>query len=135
MHAETVRRVNIPLENFSRPARMTVLLVIGDADLRLGAARALEAAGFDVLTAAHSGHALLAAFSAGHIDILAADLSMDDLSGPTLAARLRRHHPALQTLFVAKAGTPECEGLIVRPFTRDDLLEAVSRTLSTCQAC
>nr|MBA3887080.1 hypothetical protein [Acidobacteriota bacterium] len=70
MHAETVRRVNIPLENFSRPARMTVLLVIGDADLRLGAARALEAAGFDVLTAAHSGHALLAAFSAGHIDIL-----------------------------------------------------------------
>jgi hypothetical protein len=75
-----------------------------------------------VLTAAHAGHAVLACLGAGRVDVLAAELSMDDVSGPGLAERLRRHCPDLRAVYFAKSGTPECEGVIVRPFTRDDLL-------------
>ena len=31
--------------------------------------------------------------------------------------------PGLRSLYLAKAGTPECEGVLVRPFSRDDLVE------------
>lgn len=122
----TARRVSIPIENRGRTASKTVLLVTNDGTLRGATTRALEGAGFDVVAVAHSGHALLAALTAGHIDVLASDLAMDDLSGPELAARLRRHHPALQTLFFANVGTPERQGIVVRPFTHGDLLDAIS---------
>ena len=48
---------------------------------------------------------------------------MEDVSGPALAERLRRRCPGLRSLYLAKAGTPECEGVLVRPFSRDDLVE------------
>jgi DNA-binding NarL/FixJ family response regulator len=65
---------------------------------------------------------VLACLEAGHVDVLAVELSMEDVSGPALAERLRRHCPDLRTVYFAKSGTPECDGVIVRPFTRDDLL-------------
>jgi DNA-binding response OmpR family regulator len=118
-----VRRVTIAIDG-TRPIQTprTVLLVTGDDDLRQAAARALAVTGYKVVTASHSGHAILAAMAGGPIDWLLAELAMDDGSGPSLAARVRRFHPAVQSLFFANAGTPECEGVLVRPFTRDDLL-------------
>ena len=47
---------------------------------------------------------------------------MDDTSGPALAERLRRHHPGALALYLAQSGTPESENVLVRPFTRDDLV-------------
>jgi len=99
MQVQAVRRVYIPLEDRGASARTSVLLVTADADLREAGARALEAAGFEVRTAAHSGHATLAALTSTRIDILMSDLAGDDLSGPVLAERLRRHHPELQSVF------------------------------------
>lgn len=125
MQMQAVRRVCIPVDECVSDGRKTVLLVTTDADLRASGTRALGAAGFHVLAASHSGHATLAALTSGRVDILASDLTMDDVSGPALAERLRRHHPGLQTLFFADAGTPECDGVVVRPFTRDDLLTAI----------
>ena len=88
-------------------------------------ARALESQGYDVLDAAHSGHALLKCLTAGRLDAVVAELAMDDTSGPALATRLRRHHPDLHALYFAECGTPECENVLVRPFTRDELLSRV----------
>ena len=127
MQPQTTRRVLIPLveapkrQHADADARV-VLIVTGDGNLREASARVLAGEGYRVLTAAHAGHAVLACLQAGRVDFLVAELSMDDMSGPALAERLRRHWPELVTVYFANGGTPECEGVIVRPFTRDDLL-------------
>jgi CheY-like chemotaxis protein len=100
----------------------SVLLVTEDDDLRAVAARVLTREGYRVVAAAHSGHALLAGRTSGPIDILVTEMSMHEMSGPSLAERLRRLHPDLCTIYFANAGTPECDGVLVRPFTREDLL-------------
>lgn len=129
VETQVVRRVSIPLDENLTGIRRTVLLVAPDADFRAAAARALTLAGYQVVQAAHSGHAMLAALTVGRVDVLAADLAMDDLSGPALAERLRRHHGGLQTLYFGNPGTPQCDGILVRPFTRDELLGGI-RTLA-----
>ncbi len=129
MPLQTVRRVipvanrNVP-ETAAAPAPV-VLVVTPDDNLREVSSRVLSREGYRVLTAAHGGHALLACLQAGQIDMLAVELSMDDVSGPALAERLRRHCPDLRAVYFAKSGTPECDGVIVRPFTRDDLLRVL----------
>ena len=133
MQPQVVWRGSIPV--VERPAPQSsdtpvVLVVTNDGDLREVSARVLGREGYMALTAAHAGHALLACLKAGHIDVLVAELSMDDVSGPALAARLQRHNPEMATVYVASAGTPECEGVLVRPFTRDDLLTAVAVRLA-----
>lgn len=129
MQPEFTWRGTIPVSNPSVPFRAqrpVVLVVSTDPDLREASARALERDGYGVITAAHGGHAVLACLRAGHVDVLAADLSMEDLSGPALATRLRRICPGISTVYFGKSGTAECAGILVRPFTRDDLLAAVA---------
>ena len=113
--------------------RLTLLLVTGDADLRAVTARVLTAGGYTVITAAHSGHALLACLTR-RIDILISELELDEAPGRTLAATLRRHQPRLRAMYFADAGTPAADGVIVRPFTRDDLfleLDAVGASATS----
>jgi DNA-binding response OmpR family regulator len=99
-----------------------VLLVTGDANLRDVGERVLTREGYRVRVAQHSGHAVLAALTS-RVDVLIAELSAPDISGPALAQLLRRHHPALLVVFMANPGTPEgLEHVVVRPFTGDDLL-------------
>jgi DNA-binding response OmpR family regulator len=130
MHSDYVGRRSIaafnPSAQLLRPA--VVLVVTPDADLRAATARALQSTGHTVITAAHAGHAVLACLKAERVDLLVAELSMEDLSGPALAARLRRFSPEMAAVYFGNAGTVECEGVIVRPFTRDDLLAAVRAT-------
>jgi len=126
--SQTVWRGSIPVAetsgNWTTPP--VVLIVASDTGLREASARVLTAAGYTVMTASHAGHAMLACITAGHVDVLAADLWMEDLSGPALAARLRRDCPDMATVYFAGAGTPECEGVLVQPFTREDLIAAVA---------
>ena len=134
MQRQTVRRGSITVTETPdrQPSQAPVVLVVtGDTDLREASARALAREGYTVITAAHAGHAVLACITAGRVDLLLAELSMEDMSGPALAARLRRQIPDLATIFVAEAGTLGCEGLLVRPFTRDDLLEALATRTAT----
>jgi DNA-binding response OmpR family regulator len=107
-------------------ARTIVLFVSADPDLRAVATRVLVQDGYKVLTAAHAGHALLAGLTLDCIDVLISDVILDDMPGAALAERLRRHHPELRTLFMADMGTTAADGVIVRPFTRDDILPALS---------
>jgi len=57
---------------------------------------------------------------------------MDDSSGPALVRILRRHHPDVRPVYFAQAGTPECGGVLVRPFTRDELLREVEALVTAC---
>ena len=135
MQPDYVWRGSVPVSKPPVPravAPSVVLVVTADADLRASAARALEQTGRTALTAAHAGHAVLACLRAGRVDLLVAELSMEDVSGPALAARLRRICPEMAAVYFGNAGTAECDGVIVRPFTRDDLLAAV--TLATADA-
>jgi DNA-binding response OmpR family regulator len=105
-----------------------VLFVTGDPDLRAAGERALTAVGFRVQLAAHSGHAVLAGLTS-RVDVLIAELSAPDISGPALAELLRRHHPGLRVVFMANPGTTEgVEHVVIRPFTRDDLIARISST-------
>jgi len=101
-----------------------VAVVSEDAELSEACARVLRQEGYSVHTAAHSGHALLACLEGGPVDFLIAELAMNEGSGPALARRMRRYSPNLRAIFIARPGTTaESDGVLVRPFTRDDLLK------------
>ena len=134
MEVFTVRRQRLPIGGAGLPdspgRSPTVLLVTGDASLRAAVSRVLEDDGYQVLEAAHSGHALLAAMTSPRIDVLAADLSMDEMSGPALAERLLRDHPSLQALYFGHLATPDCENVLMRPFTGGDLLKRLEQLVT-----
>jgi len=105
----------------------SVLFVSHDADLRAVAARVLQRAGFQVKCAAHGGHALLACVEQGAIDVLVIENELPEGSGAAIAARLRRHNPDMDVVRMCDGrATPGGEGIaVVRPFTADDLIDAV----------
>jgi CheY-like chemotaxis protein len=124
MLPEPARRLAVAVrEQSCADQAPVILLVTSDRDLREAAASALRSRGYRVLAAQHAGHAVLACMDTERVDVAAIELSMEDVSGPVLAERLRRRCPGLQSLYLAKAGTPECEGVLVRPFSRDDLVQ------------
>jgi len=103
-------------------SRRTILIVTADGNLGGAAVRILEQEAYDVIFARHAGHAFLAALTRTRIDILISELALDDMTGEALAATLRRHHPSMQSLFIADHATAMPGPLLVRPFTRDELL-------------
>lgn len=100
-----------------------VAVVSEDAELVDACARVLRQEGYAVRTASHSGHALLACMEGQPIDILIAELSMSEGSGLALARRMRRYNPNLRAIFIAGKGAAAGGDVLVRPFTRDDLLQ------------
>jgi CheY-like chemotaxis protein len=129
MQPQIVWRGTIPI--IEAPARTAdqkpvILVVTDDREWREVSSRVLSREGYTVISAAHAGHAVLACMTAGRVDLLVAELSMEDVSGPMLAARLRRQCPEMAAVYLGRAGTPECDGVLVRPFTRDDLLAALT---------
>ena len=112
----------------------TVLIVTPDANLRAAAARVLAREDYRVLTAAHAGHALLACLREGHLELLAVESSMDGTSGRDLAEQLRRYCPGLAVVFFASDPAAAGEDVLVRPFTRDDLLAALATARAAADA-
>jgi len=111
----------------------SVLFVSDDRDLRDVAARVLRAAGWDVRAVPHGGHALLACVEGQSFEVLAVDDRMPDETGAALARRLRRYCPLLRTVRLQnQAGAVEADGIaVVRPFTADDLIDAVRQAAAT----
>ena len=105
----------------------SVLFVSHDADLCAVAARVLERSGFEVRAAAHGGHALLACVERGAFDVVVVEQTLPEGRGEAVAARLRRHCPGLLTVLMCDHAPGEpAEGVaVVRPFTADDLIDAV----------
>lgn len=119
-----VRMTTMPSSNLvQKLPTPRVAVVAEDHELSEACARMLRQEGYAVETAPHSGHALLACFEGRPADVLIAELSMDEGSGPALARRMRRFNPNLRTIFIAKRGAATAaEGVLVRPFTRHELL-------------
>ena len=105
--------------------RTTILIVTEDGDLGSASTRVLEQAGYDVVTAPHAGHAFLAALTRTRIDVLISDMTLDDMSGETLAATLRRYHRGLHGVYISNQIEADSRRVLVRPFTREELLHAV----------
>jgi DNA-binding response OmpR family regulator len=114
--------------------RATVVVVTPDANLRTIAEQVIGAAGYRVITAPHTGHALLACMKVGQVDVLAAEWAMDDLSGPALAERLRRICPDMTAVFFGAPDTREHAGVLIRPFTGEELLAAVATARAAADA-
>jgi PAS domain S-box-containing protein len=80
----------------------TVLIVDDEAALRSVAARILSRHGYQVLTAANGGEAiLLLERHEGPIDLLLSDVVMPGMSGPQLGERLQQRCPGLKLLFTS----------------------------------
>jgi DNA-binding response OmpR family regulator len=110
----------------ARSRRETVLIVTGDCNLGVAATRVLEQEAYDVVTARHAGHAFLAALTETRIDVLISELTLDDMTGEDLATTLRRYHPELRSLYIADEPAPQEQRILVRPFTKDELLRELS---------
>ena len=131
MHQSALESGKLKRDAGPQPQPLEILLVTPDEDLRAAGERALVREGYHVRVASHSGHAVLAS-RAGRVDVLVTELAAPDVSGPALAQLLRKHHPALRVVFMANPGTPEgLEHVVVRPFTRDDLLQKIAATSSS----
>jgi DNA-binding response OmpR family regulator len=105
----------------------SILFLSHDADLRAAASRALERSGCAVSMAAHGGHATLA-LARGAADVLVVENELPEGSGRSVAARLRRYCPGLAVVVMCnrRSIVPADEIALVRPFTADDLLDAVN---------
>jgi CheY-like chemotaxis protein len=107
-----------------------VLFVNSDADLREVVTRVLEREHFEVHAVAHSGHALLLCRTQ-QFDVAVAELSGPDMSGPTLMEQIRRHQRDLSSIYLGNPGSPDgVDHLLVRPFTKDDLVSHLEHALS-----
>jgi DNA-binding NtrC family response regulator len=103
------------------------VLIVTDGDVGPAATRVLQQEGYDVVTARHAGHAYLAALTRARIDFLISEIRLDDMSGEALATMLRRYHPRLRSLYMADDLADGSAHTLVRPFTREELLDELSR--------
>jgi DNA-binding NtrC family response regulator len=117
----------------------TILLAEDDTHVREVARRALERAGYLVLSVGDAETAVAAADRhPGHIHLLITDVVLPRMSGRELAARLAIHRPAIKVLYVS--GTSD--GAIARhrmlepgieflekPFSLDRFLGKVRQVL------
>ena len=110
-----------------------VLFVSHDSDLRDVAARVLRNVGHDVTTAAHAGHAALACLEPDAFDVLVIENELPDGTSAAIVDRARRFCPALQVVRLCEpVATVMGRGIaIVRPFTADELVDAVIESAAT----
>ncbi|HXV85935.1 MAG TPA: response regulator, partial [Gemmatimonadales bacterium] len=119
----------------------TVLLVEDEAGLRNLARRALESAGYRVITAGDGVEALESVRAEnGILHLLLTDVIMPRMSGRDLAAALSAERPDLRVLFmsgytddvIARHGVLEAgTNLLQKPFTTDRLVRRVREVLDT----
>ena len=114
----------------------SILFVSDDGDLRAVASRVLRKAGWDVTAVAHGGHALLACVEGRAFDVLVLDEQSPGNAGTRLGRQLRRYCPDIQAVCLRSApgGTLDGAIAVVRPFTADDLIEAIRAAVATSVA-
>ncbi len=112
-----------------------VLLLDDDAAIRRLASAILRSAGFRV-DVVDQGSLAIEKLASGAYDAILLDLMMPTEGGLTVVRYLREHRPALLQRALLFTSTPESvvrnierevAGLVHKPFTRDQLVEAVTR--------
>jgi putative two-component system response regulator len=103
--------------------------------------RLLEIQGFEAVTCGDPQTAI-STFSAGSFDVVITDIHMPDLDGLTLMRMLREKEPELPVVVVTGHGTVDtaiqalregATGMLVKPFTGQELLTEVRRALGAAQ--
>jgi CheY-like chemotaxis protein len=112
----------------------SVLFVSHDDDLRDVAARVLRNAGWPVIAVPHGGHAVLACMGGWTFDVLVVEERMPGEHGTTLLRRLRRFCPHVQVVYMCDRRPASEGGSVVRPFTADDLTQAVLEAAASALA-
>ena len=118
----------------------TALIVEDESAVLLAAARILSRDGYKVRVRSDPTDAItMLADAATQVDILVTDMVMPGLSGVELARRAQELRPGLPVLYMsgysqelaAQRGTlPAGSKVLRKPFTRRDLLEAVSEAIA-----
>jgi PAS domain S-box-containing protein len=112
----------------------TVLVVDDDDDLRQVLVDELTSLGHRTLEAGDAATAL------GHldepIDLLVCDVQLPDLSGHEVTARMLPRHPDMSVVYISGAPSEELRDVLPsdadvlsKPFTTDELLEAIDRAV------
>jgi PAS domain S-box-containing protein len=134
--------LDVPLTERSRGAsgdapadgHERVLLVEDEIPFRLGTARLLEEAGYDVVVATNGVEALekFAALE-GKVDIIVTDIAMPHMRGDDLAVQLRLQSPDVPMLFMTgydSGGVSPLVGrVLAKPVAAHDLLQALREVL------
>ncbi len=128
-----------PLPNPVRAGTETVLVVEDEPPVRRFVCRVLRQRGFTVIEAADPAEAMRAATDRRcGIDLLLTDVVMPQMSGPTLAGRMRGLCPGLRVLYMSGyageslsgSGVAEADKrLLLKPFEAAELLERVRQAL------
>ena len=115
-------------------AAALVLVVDDDDDVRRVTERILRNAGYTVLSASSSSHAMqVAREHSGMIDLLLTDIVMPGQSGRELARELQQLRPSLRVMFMSgyHPQTPIGNSqFIAKPFSRTDLLHKLTDALA-----
>jgi len=121
------------------PASGTVLLVEDETGVRQALQRILTAAGYTVLPAADGADALeLFVARKGDIDVLITDLVMPGIGGRELARQCNALRGALKVIYLSgytrdsllsQETFEEGTEFIEKPFTRDAILDRISRVM------
>jgi two-component system cell cycle sensor histidine kinase/response regulator CckA len=122
------------------PPSRTILLVEDEDSVRQITRYVLESAGYLVLEASSSEHAIALCHSfQGSINLLLTDVVMPNMNGAELAARLKQTRPEITTMFMSgyarnaglskgRLGSPDY--YLQKPFSTGMLLSRVAEALS-----
>jgi PAS domain S-box-containing protein len=122
------------------PMGEAILLVEDEEALRSLAERILAQHGYTILTASRPSEARdITENHDGCIDLLITDVVMPETTGIQLAAQLRAARPTLRVLYTSgympnASELPVGAVFLAKPFSREQLLEAVATTLHSQQA-
>ena len=132
-------RVPPPELRDARPASGTVLLVEDETGVRQALQRLLIAAGYNVVSAANGAEALDLFIARNYdIDLLITDLVMPGIGGRELARQCSALRGTLKVIYLSgytrdsllsQETFEEGTEYIEKPFTRDAILERISRVL------
>jgi two-component system cell cycle sensor histidine kinase/response regulator CckA len=115
-----------------------VLVVDDDEGIRRFAARALEHAGYQVVTASDGSEAIRLVEEEPRFDLFVIDVMMPGMRGDELARRLHDRDPEIKVLyftgyadqfFALRPMLRENETVLVKPVTMNEFLEAVSNRI------
>ena len=116
----------------------TILLLEDEESLRQVTCVCLTKNGYNVLQAGRGNHAIeVAEQYKGPIALIVSDVVLPDMSGPSVATKVRASHPEAQVLYVSGyAEVPVAQQLIAegaillqKPLSRGDLLNKVDEML------
>ena len=118
----------------------TVLVVDDDPSLRSAMRRQPNSAGYDVLEAS-DGEEAMGALAEHRVDLLLVDIFMPEVDGMELTIRVLRQMPDARIIAMSGGGTVDKHdaldiarrvgaiGTLTKPFTMEELLEAVRGVL------